>query len=51
MLNKDISSGMLVFINDVQENEKIINTIKQALKLENVTYLKRLNMCDVYLIN
>lgn len=51
MLNKDISSGILVFINDVQENEKLVNTIKQALKLENVTYLKRLNMCDVYLIN
>ena len=51
MLNKDISNGILVFINDVQENEKLVNTIKQALKLENVTYLKRLNMCDVYLIN
>ena len=50
MINKDISNGMLVFINDIQENEKIINTIKQTLKLENVTYLKRLNMCDVYLI-
>ena len=51
MLNKDISNGIIVFINDIQENEKIINTIKQTLKLENVTYLKRLNMCDVYLIN
>ena len=51
MLNKDISNGIIIFINDVQENENIVNTIKQALNLENTTYLKRLNMCDVYLIN
>ncbi len=51
MINKDISNGIIVFINDIQENEKIINTIQKALKLENVTYLKRLNMCDVYLVN
>ncbi len=50
MLNKDISKGILIFINDVQENENIINVVRKALKLENVTYLKRLNMCDVYLV-
>lgn len=51
MLNKDTSKGVLIFINDGQNNENIIETIKSALELENTTYLKRLNACDVYLIN
>ena len=51
MLDKDTSKGVLIFINDGQNNENIIETIKSALELENTTYLKRLNACDVYLIN
>lgn len=48
--NKDISNGMLIFINDWQDNENIINTVKKATNMYDVTYLQRLNMCDVYYI-
>lgn len=50
MENKDISNGILIFINDWQDNEKIVDIVKQSMNLSNVTYLKRLNMCDVYYI-
>ena len=50
MENKDISNGILIFINDWQNNEKIVDIVKQSMNLSNVTYLKRLNMCDVYYI-
>lgn len=50
-LNKDISKGVLIFINDGQESDDIVNVIKNILELKNITYLKRLNACDVYLIN
>lgn len=50
LLNKDISNGVLIFINDGQENEKIVSIIKQATDLERTVYLKRLNACDVYYI-
>lgn len=50
-LEKDISKGVLIFINDGQESDDIANTIKNTLGLQNITYLKRLNACDVYLIN
>lgn len=51
MKYKDISKGMLLFINDGQESDKLANSIKNAMKFKNITYLKRLNACDVYLIN
>ena len=50
MKDKDISNGVLIFINDWQDNEKIINIIKKNTGLQSITYLKRLNMCDVYYI-
>lgn len=50
MENKDISNGILIFINDWQDNEKIVDIVKKSMNLSNVTYLKRLNMCDVYYI-
>lgn len=50
MENKDISNGILIFINDWQDNEKIVEIVKNSMNLSNVTYLKRLNMCDVYYI-
>ena len=49
-LDKDISDGVIVFINDIQDNEAILNTIKKALNLENVTHLERLNSGEVYLV-
>lgn len=45
---KDISKGILVFINEGQENEPKLQTIINVLNLEKWTYLKRLNACDVY---
>lgn len=50
MKNKDISNGVLIFINDWQDNDKIINTVKKSIDLYSITYLQRLNMCDVYYI-
>lgn len=49
-LDKDTSNGVIVFINDIQDNEAILNTIKEALNLENVTHLERLNSGKVYLV-
>lgn len=51
MADKDNSNGILVFINNGQDNEGILETIISSLELENITYLKRLNACDVYLVN
>lgn len=48
--NKDISNGVLIFINDLQDNEKILDTIQKTTNLYDTIYLKRLNMCDVYYI-
>ena len=50
-LDKDTSDGVIVFINDIQDNEAILNTIKEALNLNEITHLERLNSGEVYLIN
>lgn len=50
MKDKDLSNGMLVFINEGQENEKLLDTIQKSLELYDKTYLQRLNACDVYYI-
>ena len=46
--NKDISKGIVVFINGGQENDDILAVVKDAMDFENIEYLKRLNACDVY---
>ena len=48
---KDISKGIVVFINEGQENDPKLETILDATNLENCTYLKRLNACDVYYLD
>lgn len=48
---KDIQNGMVVFINEGQENDDILAVIKEATNLTNTQYLKRLNACDVYYLN
>ena len=48
---KDLSKGIVVFINENQDNDKIVDVIKNATNLNEVSYLKRLNACDVYYIN
>lgn len=50
LLDKDISDGVLVFINGGQENEEIIQVIQKATNFNQTTYLQRLNACDVYYI-
>lgn len=45
---KDCSKGIVVFINENQENDDILAVVKEVTKLENCEYLKRLNACDVY---
>ena len=48
---KDLSKGIIIFINENQDNDSILDVIKNATNLNNVKYLKRLNACDVYYIN
>jgi len=48
---KDISKGIVVFINEGQENDPKLQTIINATGLEKWTYLKRLNACDVYYLD
>ena len=47
---RDISNGIVIFVNDGQQNDDIAKEIKDILDLKKITYLKRLNSCDVYLI-
>ncbi len=49
-LEKNTSNGVLIFINDGQNNDNILSVIKNALDLKNVKYLDRLDSCDVYLV-
>lgn len=49
--NKNISKGILIFINDGQNNQLIIDTIKQSLNLTNCEYLQKLSSCDAYYIH
>lgn len=48
--NKDISNGIIVFINEGQDNDSVLNTIRNATNLESITHLKRMNACDIYYI-
>lgn len=48
--NKDISKGIIVFINEGQDNDNVLNSISKATKLESITHLKRMNACDIYYI-
>ena len=48
---KDISKGIIIFINERENNEKIINNVKEYLNLKNAEKLKQLNGCDIYFLN
>ena len=48
--NKDLSKGIVLFINEDQENDSILEVVKKAIDANNVEYMKRLNACDVYYI-
>ena len=46
--DKDISKGIVVFINEGQENDPKLEVILNAINLKKCDHLKRLNACDVY---
>lgn len=46
--DKDISKGIVVFINEGQNNDKILEIISKGLELNEISYLKRMNACDTY---
>ena len=48
--NKDTSNGVVIFINEGQSNDDIIETVKNAMNFSDSQYLKRLNACDVYYV-
>jgi len=48
--DKDLSKGIVLFINEDQDNDSILEIVKKALDADNVEYMKRLNACDVYYI-
>ena len=45
---KDISNGLIVFINAGQQNDDILSVLTDATSIESCTWVKRLNACDVY---
>lgn len=47
---QDISKGIVVFINEDQDNDSILEVVKNSIDADNVEYVKRLNACDVYYI-
>lgn len=49
--NKDISNGILVFINDGQNNDLILNTVEKALNFTDCSHLQRLSSCDAYYLH
>lgn len=48
---KDTENGIIVFINKDEENEEVLNIICDTLNLKNVQHLKRMNACNIYLVN
>lgn len=50
MENQNLSNGILVFINDGQNGELLLEIVKESLGLNKSTYLQRLNACDLYYI-
>lgn len=50
MNGKDLSKGIFVFINEGQDNDNMLENMKNILGLEEVTWIKGLNACNVYYI-
>ncbi len=48
--DKDITKGIILFINDGQKNETLIETVKESLDFTNCEHLQRLFNCNVYYI-
>lgn len=50
MQEKDLSNGIVVFISDGLNDNEMLEVIKEALNLEKITHLERMNACDIYYI-
>ncbi|MCX4303154.1 MAG: hypothetical protein OSJ66_03985 [Clostridia bacterium] len=48
--NQNTQNGIIVFINEKEENKKLLEIVKNSLNLEEITYLQRMNACDIYYI-
>lgn len=49
--NKDVSNGIIVFINDGQDNDTIIDIVKKSLDFTSSEYLQRLWSSNVYYLH
>lgn len=47
---KDMTNGIMIFINDGQNKSSIIQVIRKTTNLKKVEHLKRMNACDIYYI-
>ena len=45
---KDTTKGVVIFINEGQDNDTILNVVKTSLNANKIMHLKRLNSADVY---
>ena len=48
--DKDVSNGVIILLDQGEKTDGIINTVKNALDLEDSRYLQRLTSCDVYYV-
>ena len=48
--NKDVSNGVIILLDQGEKTDEIINTVENALNLEDSKYLQRLTSCDVYYV-
>ena len=45
---KDISKGIIIFTNETENIESILQTVKKATNLEKYQHLTKLNSCNIY---
>ena len=50
LLGKDISKGLIIFINEGYNNDEQLLAIKNSMGLNDAKYFKRMNACDVYVM-
>ena len=50
LVDKDISKGIIVFINEEKDTNEVVDKIKTTLNFTNCEHLQRLTSCDAYYI-
>ena len=48
--NRDVSKGIIIFINDGQDNDEIIDIVEESMNFTNCEHLQRLWCSNVYYI-